>query len=84
MVTGVGEAMVTPEFARVMARYNSWQNRSLMEAADGLSDEVRWQDFGFNLVYMVNHQTHHRGQVHALLTRCGAAPEATDLQMLDR
>jgi uncharacterized damage-inducible protein DinB len=28
---------------------------------------------------MFNHQTHHRGQVHALLTRTGAKVEDTDL-----
>ncbi len=156
-----------------MARYNRWQNRSLLKAANGLSDQARWQDggvffrsvaetlnhilwddrvwlarlrgdddtarqigdghpytgnprhwrefmrervalddeivaladglteediirpvawvrgsepaetsFGFNFAHMVNHQTHHRGQVHALLTRAGAQPEPTDLQML--
>lgn len=36
----------------------------------------------FNLVHMVNHQTHHRGQVHAMLTAAGADPGPTDLQML--
>lgn len=165
--------MITPEFARTMARYNRWQNRSLIKASDGLSDAERWQDggaffksiaetlnhilwddriwlarqtgddvtaseigarhpytsqprdwsdykrqrttldddivawadgltaqdiaqstpwirgeepvetnFGFNFAHMVNHQTHHRGQVHGMLTRLGAHPEPTDLQML--
>lgn len=31
------------------------------------------------LSHMFNHQTHHRGQAHALLTRAGAATGATDL-----
>lgn len=165
--------MITTEFATTMARYNRWQNRSLVTAASGLSDAARWQDrgaffrsiaetlnhilwddrvwlarlrgdralaaeigaghpytatprdwavftreraaldaeiilwadgltaadlagvtawqrgpeavetpFAFNLVHMVNHQTHHRGQVHAMLTEAGAEPEPTDLQML--
>lgn len=165
--------MITPEFAKTLARYNQWQNRSLVEAADGLSDKKRWQnngaffnsiaetlnhilwddriwlarlrgdeatasqigerhpytdtprawsvytqersdldseivtwadsvteydllkparwtrdsqlvetDSGFNFVHMVNHQTHHRGQVHAMLTRAGAEPRATDLLVL--
>ncbi|MGP1394823.1 MAG: DinB family protein [Inquilinaceae bacterium] len=165
--------MITPEFARTMTRYNRWQNRSLVAAADRLTDKDRWRDrgaffrsiaetlnhilwddriwlarlrgdeataseigarhpytdtprdwpdymrdraalddeivdwadtvteadlaravpwmrgdqamttgCGFNLVHMVNHQTHHRGQVHAMLTAAGAVPEATDLQML--
>ncbi|WP_299401954.1 DinB family protein [uncultured Roseobacter sp.] len=165
--------MITLEFARTMARYNRWQNRSLVTAADSLSDEERWKNrgaffgsiaqtlnhilwddriwlarlrrdrdnearigvhhpytddpndwsvfvadraalddeivvwanaltdaeltsdvswmrgdedvvtnFGFNLAHMINHQTHHRGQVHAMLTAAGVHPEATDLQML--
>lgn len=31
------------------------------------------------VAHMFNHQTHHRGQAHALLTRAGAKVEATDL-----
>lgn len=33
------------------------------------------------VVHMFNHQTHHRGQVHGLLTGLGAAPSETDLVM---
>jgi uncharacterized damage-inducible protein DinB len=32
--------------------------------------------------HMFNHQTHHRGQVHAMLTAAGARPEDTDLMLL--
>lgn len=165
--------MITPEYARVMARYNRWQNSSHLGAASKLTDEERWEDrgaffgsiaqtlnhvlwddrvwlarlrgdkksatdigarhpytneptdwdlfvrerteldaeivawadtlteedlarsvrwmrgdeevetdFSFNVVHMMNHQTHHRGQVHAMLTAAGALPEPTDLQML--
>ncbi|PWB81911.1 MAG: damage-inducible protein DinB [Methylocystaceae bacterium] len=31
------------------------------------------------VVHVFNHQTHHRGQVHAMLTAAGAKPEDTDL-----
>lgn len=31
------------------------------------------------VVHMFNHQTHHRGQVHAMLTAAGAQPDDTDL-----
>jgi uncharacterized damage-inducible protein DinB len=34
------------------------------------------------VVHIFNHQTHHRGQVHAMLTAAGATPEATDLIMM--
>lgn len=33
----------------------------------------------FLVVHMFNHQTHHRGQVHAMLTAAGAQPGDTDL-----
>jgi uncharacterized damage-inducible protein DinB len=31
------------------------------------------------VAHLFNHQTHHRGQAHAMLTAAGAKPEATDL-----
>nr|WP_247501227.1 DinB family protein [Bradyrhizobium sp. 149] len=34
------------------------------------------------VIELFNHQTHHRGQVHAMLTAAGAEPEPTDLSML--
>ena len=35
------------------------------------------------VAHMFNHQTHHRGQVHAMLTAAGAKPEDTDLMLID-
>ena len=34
------------------------------------------------VTHMFNHQTHHRGQVHCMLTQAGAKPHATDLSLL--
>jgi uncharacterized damage-inducible protein DinB len=34
------------------------------------------------LVHMFNHQTHHRGQVHCMLTQSGAKPGDTDLPFM--
>ncbi|MBT5050632.1 MAG: damage-inducible protein DinB, partial [Rhodospirillaceae bacterium] len=31
------------------------------------------------VAHFLNHQTHHRGQVHAMLTAAGATPGDTDL-----
>jgi uncharacterized damage-inducible protein DinB len=166
-------AMVDPAFVQTMARYNSWQNRSLMAEADALGDEARrldrgaffksiqgtfnhllwadeiwlhrligtdkpaisgrdspiyvkdWAEFcarrserdaaietwadtvdanwlrgtliwysgaagrelgkprAFALMHMFNHQTHHRGQIHAMLTAAGARPGDTDLLLVD-
>ncbi|MEM9030535.1 MAG: DinB family protein [Pseudomonadota bacterium] len=34
------------------------------------------------VTHMFNHQTHHRGQVHAMLTAAGARPEKTDIPFM--
>lgn len=34
------------------------------------------------VTHMFNHQTHHRGQVHAMLTRLGVTPGDTDLPFI--
>ena len=34
------------------------------------------------IAHMFNHQTHHRGQVHCLLTQAGGKPSATDLPFM--
>lgn len=164
--------MISPDYARVMARYNHWQNENLIRAADGVGDDARRRDRGaffgsifgtFNhllwgdqrwmarftggeapdwpqarssdyapdwetflarrretdrvilewsetvtsawlesvfswrsgaaggafarpfallTAHFFNHQTHHRGQIHAMLTAAGARPEDTDLLLL--
>ena len=165
--------MISIEYPRTMARYNRWQNRSILRAADALSDAQRREDRGaffgslhttiahilwadrvwlnrfagtpatipeddqgkgpayadwaqlkvereafddqidawagnisrdwlaadftwtniagtrtatqpawLLVAHLFNHQTHHRGQAHALLTAFGAQPEDTDLMLL--
>jgi len=34
-------------------------------------------------IQLFNHGTHHRGQVHAMLTAAGAKPDDTDVPFLD-
>ena len=36
--------MITPAYAQMMARYNTWQNQSLYDAADTLTDDARQLD----------------------------------------
>jgi uncharacterized damage-inducible protein DinB len=164
--------LIAPAHARLMARYNRWQNESLFDAADGLPDSARRQERGafFGSIHgtfchllwgdaiwmhrfagsekppggigdsaslvtdweqlrarrsaldeaiiawadgleqawlegsiswrsgvlcrdvtrpawllaahFFNHQTHHRGQIHAMLTAAGAMPQDTDLMIL--
>jgi uncharacterized damage-inducible protein DinB len=35
------------------------------------------------VTHMFNHQTHHRGQVHCMLTQAGGKPSDTDLPFMD-
>jgi uncharacterized damage-inducible protein DinB len=165
--------MITVDYARTMARYNRWQNRSLYREADKLTDAERragrgaffgsihatlshiqfgdqiwmyrftglhkpraatikdsilayadwhelkhdraafdeimigwadaldaawlegdlsWRSAALNrdftqprsglVAHMFNHQTHHRGQVHCMLTGLGLKPDDTDLPFL--
>jgi uncharacterized damage-inducible protein DinB len=61
-------------------------------SADWLAGDLTWhsQAAGRELsaprallvAHMFNHGTHHRGQVHAMLTQAGAKPGDTDLMLL--
>jgi len=58
-------------------------------AAEDLAGDLVWHSGATGLemtrpralcvMHMFNHQTHHRGQIHAMLTAAGAAPGPTDL-----
>lgn len=164
--------MIGPDYVRLMARYNAWQNDNLITAADTLDEAARQTDRGaffgsifatFNhilwadrawlsrfgdapaplqagpdsiretpdwatfkseraeqdariaawagavkqaeldgdltwysgmlgrefsrplalcVIHFFNHQTHHRGQIHAILTAAGARPGDTDLILI--
>jgi uncharacterized damage-inducible protein DinB len=68
---------------RMFGQYNAWANGRLYEAAARLSVEQYRADRGafFKSVHgTLNHQTHHRGQVHAVLT--GLVGEAPELDLL--
>lgn len=40
------------------------------------------KNIGECVVHFFNHQTHHRGQVHAMLTQMGVKPDDTDLFLM--
>lgn len=60
--------------------------------ADGLNGDFHWQPVGESdamltpmglcVTHLFNHQTHHRGQVHAMLTQAGQTPPPTDLPFM--
>lgn len=61
-------------------------------SAEWLAGEMTWysgaagrevsKPYGLLVAHFFNHQTHHRGQVHAMLTAAGAKPDDTDLFFL--
>lgn len=60
--------------------------------ADDLAGDLTWYSGALKremskpravcIVQLFNHQTHHRGQVHAMLTAAGARPEDTDIPFM--
>ncbi|MEM9277617.1 MAG: DinB family protein [Pseudomonadota bacterium] len=62
-------------------------------ASEFLNGELSWysgsqkKDFVSNagklVMHMFNHQTHHRGQIHAMLTAAGCKPDDTDLFIME-
>ena len=61
--------------------------------ADWLASDLSWYSGAarrdmvspawFCVTHFFNHQTHHRGQIHAMLTTAGAKPDDTDLFLMD-
>lgn len=59
----------------------SWLNGELTWFSGATGRELtrpRW----LLVTHMFNHQTHHRGQVHAMLTSFGMKPDATDIAFM--
>lgn len=44
--------------------------------------EQKTKPLGFCVMHFFNHQTHHRGQIHAMLTAAGSAAPVSDLSYL--
>ncbi|KPF70967.1 damage-inducible protein DinB [Bosea sp. AAP35] len=61
---------------------NDWLSGDLTWFSGATQRKMR-KPVGLLVAHMFNHQTHHRGQIHAMLTSAGAKPEDTDLMLLD-
>ncbi len=74
------------ERIRLDARIEEWARR--LHAID-LTGDLTWFSGSINadvtrpkavcVTHFFNHQTHHRGQIHAMLTAAGQSPDRTDL-----
>jgi uncharacterized damage-inducible protein DinB len=82
-------AALRRERAAFDATIRGWADRT---DASWLAGELSWFSGGANrqlsrprwllVTHMFNHQTHHRGQVHCMLTQAGGRPSATDLPFM--
>nr|WP_070959101.1 DinB family protein [Hyphomonas sp. Mor2] len=69
-------------------RFIDWVDKVTQDQIDGdlvyrdTSGAEQRRDRAMCLMQVFNHQTHHRGQVHAMLTAAGAKPQDTDLQVM--
>lgn len=71
---------------RIDQRITEWARQ--LTAMD-LTGDLTWHSGSLNadvtrpvatcVTHFFNHQTHHRGQLHAMLTAAGQTPDATDL-----
>jgi uncharacterized damage-inducible protein DinB len=80
--------MIDGAYVVRMARYDRWQNENLYSAADRLSDTERRCERDVTQPHWVlvpnpfTRRTHHRGQVHCMLTRAGERASHTDLPIM--
>jgi uncharacterized damage-inducible protein DinB len=61
----------------------AWLDQDLVYFSGVAQSELR-RPRGIVVTHVFNHQTHHRGQVHALLTALGEDPGDTDLPLVLR
>jgi uncharacterized damage-inducible protein DinB len=59
----------------------SWLVDDLTYYSGGVGRDITAPKWAL-VTHMFNHQTHHRGQVHCMLTQAGAKPHTTDLPAL--
>lgn len=70
---------VVSEWAGVLAE--DWLAGDLTWFSGAINRQVT-RPAGLCVAHFFNHQTHHRGQVHAMLTAAGAQPEDTDIFLM--
>lgn len=101
-------APAAPDISASVRETASWEelrhareemDRRIIDWALGLADadlegDLTWRSLSADkqfaqprwllVTHLFNHQTHHRGQVHAMLTAQGARPQATDLPFMPK
>ncbi|RIJ25892.1 damage-inducible protein DinB [Henriciella barbarensis] len=57
--------------------------RDRLEWYSGAAERTLSKPVWLLVTHIFNHQTHHRGQVHAMLTAAGSSPDDTDLFLME-
>lgn len=93
-VSSISESASMIEIWGELKRVRFELDSQILEWAEGLQqsffeEDMSWYsgsqkrdivcNVGTLVMHMFNHQTHHRGQVHAMLTVAGCKPDDTDL-----
>jgi uncharacterized damage-inducible protein DinB len=94
---GIPESVnLVPEWNTLKSERRTF-DQTILDWADGINDtwlaedqtyfsvstKSEWTQPRWVLVtHMFNHQTHHRGQVHSMLTQAGGRPSDTDLPFM--
>jgi len=60
---------------------SNWLIGELKYFSISVGSDIKMQKWVL-VTHMFNHQTHHRGQVHCMLTQSGATPGDTDLLLM--
>jgi len=91
-----GSVTLYPDWGKLKIERTSF-DRTIVDWADTVDDDWLAADQAFFSVatqrewtrprwmlvtHMFNHQTHHRGQVHCMLTQAGGRPSDTDLTVM--
>jgi uncharacterized damage-inducible protein DinB len=93
---GIRESVALYPDWRALSEERAQFDRSIMTWADGVDDAWLARDQTYYsgatgreltrprwllVTHLFNHQTHHRGQVHCMLTQAGSKPHDTDLPL---
>ena len=91
---GIAESLTLGTDWPALREARAAEDARIVEWSDGLAEDALAGDLAWwsgsvgrevsnpralCVAHMFNHQTHHRGQIHAMLTAAGARPGVTDL-----
>ena len=73
-----GDDAAETEDQHVALQHGRRTHRAVGDAAEREITKPAW----LLVTHLFNHQTHHRGQVHCMLTQSGIKPDVTDIPVM--